>query len=402
MRVADFNYELPPELIAQEPLAERAASRMLVMARPTGRCELRTFRDFPELLRAGDCVVLNDTKVIPARLLGHRASGGRVEFLLVEELRPGVWRSLARPGGKLRIGERVQVDGGGRSVHGTTEGETPTEERKQEGKANGASFRFSVGAPPSVVHPSVGASPSVVHPSVGAPPSVFLTVVGREPEEGLVLVDFGDADVLALLERVGRIPLPPYIEREARAEDRHGYQTVYARQPGAVAAPTAGLHFTPEILAACEAKGVKLAQVTLHVGPGTFRPVKAERVEEHVMHAEAYELTAAAAAIINATRRAGGRVIAIGTTSVRVLESCADPATRTVIPGAGRTRIFLHPPQTPLVTDALLTNFHLPQSTLLMLVSCFSSVEHVQAAYALAIRERFRFFSYGDCMLLLP
>ncbi len=346
MRVSDFNFELPQELIAQEPLAERTSSRMLVMERTSGQCELRSFRDFPEFLHSGDCLVLNNTKVIPARLLGHRASGGRVEFLLVEEVRPGLWRSLARPGGKLRIGEQVPLDG----------------------------------------------------PS----PAAFVTIAGKEPDEGLVLVDFGDADVLALLDRAGKIPLPPYIEREARAEDLQWYQTVYAQKPGAVAAPTAGLHFTPEILAACEAKGAKIVHVTLHVGPGTFRPVKAERIEDHVMHAEAYELTPAAAETINATRRAGGRVIAIGTTSVRVLESCADSATRTVVPGTGKTRIFLYPPKTPQVTDCLLTNFHLPQSTLLMLVSCFSTVEHVKAAYALAIRERFRFFSYGDCMFLKP
>ena len=351
MRVADFNFTLPPELIAQEPLAERTASRMLVMERATGHCELRNFRDFPAFVRPGDCLVLNDTKVIPARLLGQRASGGRVEFLLVEEIRPGLWRSLARPGGKLRVGEQVQLTG--------------LEEAHQ------------------------------------AFPAGVVTIAGKEPDEGLVLLDFGTTDVLALLDRAGKIPLPPYIEREARAEDLQWYQTVYARKPGAVAAPTAGLHFTPEILAACEAKGVQLVHVTLHVGPGTFRPVKALRIEDHVMHAEAYELTVAAAATINATHNAGGRVIAIGTTSVRVLESCTDASTRRVIPGTGKTRIFLYPPQTPRVTDCLLTNFHLPQSTLLMLVSCFSTVEHVQAAYALAIRERYRFFSYGDCMLLV-
>lgn len=363
MRVSDFNYELPPELIAQEPLAERGASRMLVMERATGRCGLRTFRDFPEFVRPGDVLVLNDTKVIPARLFGRRASGGRVEFLLVEEARPGVWRGLAKPGGKLRIGEAVPLDG----LDGAA---VKAEGRRQKAEAEAGG-------------------------------SAGVTIVGREPEDGMVLLDFGGADVPALLERAGRIPLPPYIEREARAEDLTWYQTVFARKPGAVAAPTAGLHFTPEILDACRAKGAALARVTLHVGPGTFRPVKAEHLADHVMHAEAYELTPEAAEAVNGARRSGGRVIAIGTTSVRVLESCADAATRTVVPGAGKTRLFLHPPKVPLVTDCLLTNFHLPQSTLLMLVSAFSTVEHVRAAYALAIRERFRFFSYGDCMLLV-
>ncbi|MBT7165411.1 MAG: S-adenosylmethionine:tRNA ribosyltransferase-isomerase, partial [Victivallales bacterium] len=185
-------------------------------------------------------------------------------------------------------------------------------------------------------------------------------------------------------------------------EDRERYQTVYADRPGAVAAPTAGLHFTPEILAAVAAKGVQLARVTLHVGPGTFQPVKAERIEDHIMHEEAYEISPEAAATINATRAAGGRIIAVGTTSVRTLESCADPATRSVRAGKGRTRIFLHPPKRPIVVDALLTNFHLPRSTLLMLVSCFATSEHVMAAYRLAVQERLRFYSYGDAMLLLP
>ena len=345
MLVSDFDYELPPELIAQRPPADRAAARMLALHRASGACELRTFREFPEYLRPGDCLVLNDTKVIPARLLAHREpSGGKVELLLVEEAAPGRWNCLLRPGRRLRAGDRVLLDG--------LSGE-----------------RLSV-------------------------------TIGERLPEGLCRVEFPTRDVLMLLDQAGVMPLPPYIDRAADAADRERYQTVYALRPGAVAAPTAGLHFTPEVLDTLRASGVEIACLTLHVGPGTFRPVKSESVEEHVMHEEAYELPEAAAATINAARRRGSRIIAVGTTTVRVLESCAEPATRTVRPGRGRTRIFLHPPMTPIVPDVLLTNFHLPRSTLLMLVATFTDLGKLKAAYALAVRERLRFFSYGDCMLL--
>ena len=348
MRVADFDYELPPELIAQTPPPTRDASRLLVMERATGACELRTFRDFPGYLRPGDCLVLNDTRVFPARLFARRATAGagRVELLLLEPLAhpPGqAWKSMAKPGRRLKAGEVLTLE------------EAPGE---------------------------------------------TVTITGRL-EDGTFAVRFSAADVPALLERAGRVPLPPYIEREADAADRERYQTVYADRAGAVAAPTAGLHFTPELLAGIAAAGMAVTRVTLHVGPGTFQPVKAERIEEHVMHAERYELSPETAALVNGTRARGGRVVAVGTTSVRVLESCVVPGTHTVAPGRGETRLFLHPPKTPQVVDALLTNFHLPHSTLLMLVSCFSSWERIQAAYALAVRERFRFFSYGDCMLLV-
>ncbi len=344
MNVADFDYDLPEELIAQHPAARRDQSRLLVMDRATGACQLRMFGDFPQFVRPGDCLVLNDTKVIAARLFGRRdPTGGHVEAFLLEERAPGRWQALLRPGRRLDPGSRVLLDG---------------------------------------------------------EPHTF--VVTARLDDGTFEIEFDTTDVLGLLERAGRVPLPPYIQREASAEDVERYQTVYATRPGAVAAPTAGLHFTPEILAGLETTGVKIARVTLHVGPGTFQPVKAERIEDHIMHEEAYEISPEAAATINGTRAAGGRVIAIGTTSVRTLESCADPATRTVRAERGRTRIFLHPPKQPVVTDALLTNFHLPKSTLLMLVSCFASTETVMAAYRLAVQERFRFYSYGDAMLLLP
>ncbi|MFA4944500.1 MAG: tRNA preQ1(34) S-adenosylmethionine ribosyltransferase-isomerase QueA [Lentisphaeria bacterium] len=347
MRLSEFQYELPPELIAQRPLADRAAARMLVLDRATGECALRTFRDFPSFIRPGDCLVFNDTKVIPARLFARREpSGGRVELLLLEELAPGRWKAMARPGRRLHPGDRLRIEG-------------------------------------------VAAEPE-------------LATLGAKLPEGLVELHFATPDVLGLLDRAGAVPLPPYIARPADQADEREYQTIYAARPGAVAAPTAGLHFTPATLEALRANGAESAHVTLHVGPGTFRPVQAERIEDHVMHEEPYELPDAAAAAINAARARGGRIVAIGTTSVRVLETCADPDRPGYVrPGRGRTRLFLHPPLRPRVADALLTNFHLPGSTLLMLVSSFSSVEHVLAAYRLAVRERLRFFSYGDCMLLL-
>lgn len=346
MKVSDFDYELPEELIAQYPADRRDCSRMMVVWREGGRCECRQFADILRYLHAGDCLVLNDTRVIPARLYGRKAeSGGRVEAFLLEPCAEGFWRCLLRPGRRLRPGTRVAI--------------------------------------------------------AGADPEQHFVVQARR-EDGTFEIAFETADVYALLERVGTVPLPPYIQREAEAADRDRYQTVYAQRPGAVAAPTAGLHFTREILQALGRQGVRTARLTLHVGAGTFKPVKAERVEDHVMHEEVYELSPHAAAVINDTRRQGGRIIAVGTTCVRTLEACADSGRRTVAPGCGRTRIFLHPPRSPLICDGLLTNFHLPRSTLLMLVSCFSSVANVLAAYRLAIARRFRFYSYGDCMLMLP
>lgn len=343
MKVSDFHYELPDELIAQRPAERRDAARMLVMDRSSGACRIRSFRDFPSLLREEDCLVVNNTRVIPARLFGHRQeSGGRVEAFLLENLGDGLWKSMLKPGRRLRPGARVDIEGG-----------------------NGACYE-----------------------------------VIRKQADGSAEIRFSCDDVKSLLERVGAVPLPPYIRRVADSSDTERYQTVYAVQPGAVAAPTAGLHFTPEILTVIREKGTRIAAVTLHVGAGTFKPVSTEHVEDHVMHEESYELTDETASVINTTKTRGGRVIAVGTTSVRVLESCLSPDGNEVVPGTGRTRLFMYPPAKPRITDALLTNFHLPGSTLLMLVSCFSSREHVLNAYALAVRERMRFYSYGDCMFL--
>ncbi len=343
MRVDLFDYDLPEELIAQAPAVPRDAARMMVLHRGSGRSELRTFREFPTFLRSGDCLVLNDTRVVPARLFGKRAgSGGRVEVLLLREIGGGRWQCMLRPGRRLRTGDRVTLDGADATI-------------TVAGRSVGGTFEITIDVP----------------------------------------------DAAALIERVGHMPLPPYIRRPDTREDRTRYQTVYARKPGAVAAPTAGLHFTREVLESIEDRQVAVARVTLHVGPGTFRPVKSEHVENHVMHTEPYELPPAEAAKINRTVRGGGRVIAVGTTSVRVLETLAEGDSGRVRPGAGETRLFLHPPARPRVANGLLTNFHLPRSTLLMLVCTFASTEHVLAAYRRAVQQRFRFYSYGDCMLVV-
>jgi S-adenosylmethionine:tRNA ribosyltransferase-isomerase len=336
MRLSDFDYTLPPELIAQQPLADRTASRMLVLQRQTGACELRVFRDFVSFLRPGDCLVLNDTRVIPARLLGRRAgSGGAVEVLLVHALDTpaGHWKAMLRPGRRLNPGARLEL---------------------------------------------------------GPPTDAVVTVEVRRGD-GTFRVSFSEPDVLALAQRAGRVPLPPYIARQPETTDTERYQTVYAATPGAVAAPTAGLHFTRDTLAAADRAGATLARVTLHVGPGTFLPVKTDDLEQHVMHAEYYELTAEAAATVNAAKAGGGRIIAIGTTSVRVLETCVADDSGRVLPSAGWTRLFLYPPMCPKVTDGLLTNFHLPCSSLLMLVSTFAPGTCAPCLRA-GNRERFRFF----------
>ena len=344
MLVSDFDFELPQELIAQRPLEDRAAARMLILERETGERLSSDFHHFAEYLHEGDCLVINDTRVIPARLWGERPeSHGRVQVFMLESRGGRKWQVFLKPGRRLRIGARVILEGAGTG----------------------------------------------------------LTVLEKEPD-GACIVEFDDEDVLSILEKYGKTPLPPYINREAEESDKENYQTIYAANPGSVACPTAGLHMTPEILAELEAKGVRIARLTLHVGAGTFKPVESETVEGHVMHEERYTLSEEAAEIINSTHRNGGKVFCMGTTSVRTVETCADGDTGFVRAGSGRTSIFLYPPKKPHVADGLLTNFHLPQSTLLMLVCCFTPYDAVMAAYRDAIRMRYRFFSYGDCMLLLP
>ena len=357
MRTADFDYPLPPELIAQAPAPTRDGSRLLVLHRTDSRTEHRQFCELPDYLRAGDVLVLNNSRVLRARLRGHKPStGGQVELLLVEEVAPNEWWTLLRPGKRVRVGAEIQL------------------------RTN------------------------------GGVPSLVRAVVLEKNDEGHCRVRFtGTPNLLDELETHGEIPLPPYIERAAGTEDDARYQTVFAQPAGSVAAPTAGLHFTPALLDELRARGVQIHFVTLHVGLGTFLPVKADNLADHVMHEERFELPADTADAINAAKREGRRVIAVGTTTVRVLESAAALSTFNFQLSAlqSRTRIFIHPPYESRVVDALLTNFHLPQSTLLMLVSAFAAPgelrgrELMLATYAEAVRERYRFFSYGDAMLLL-
>jgi S-adenosylmethionine:tRNA ribosyltransferase-isomerase len=362
----DFDYVCPPELIAQHPTAERGTSRLLVLHRTSGAVRHRTFPDFPELLEPGDVLVLNTSRVIPARLIGRRDNGRPAEVLLVHPEPDGTWLAMVHPGGKLKTGRLVDFGAAG-----------------QRGSAAGATAEI-----------------------VG--------VVGG----GLRRVRFHGMDAREAMRLFGAVPLPPYIHHRPDAEDRERYQTVYARQDGSVAAPTAGLHFTPQILDAIRTRGVAVTEVVLHVGPGTFKPVEVPDLRAHVMHAEWYEISEEAAGTINAARAGGGRVWAVGTTSVRVLETaaarsadarggdaCVAPTdtTDTVMrAGSGWTDIFIYPPYTFRAVDALLTNFHLPRSTLLMLVAAFAGREATLRAYAEAIRERYRLYSYGDAMAVVP
>ena len=349
MDLADFDYELPPALIAQEPAARRDAARLLRLGREDGAIAHHRFADLRSLL-PDDCVlVLNDTRVIPARLRGHKSTGGKVELLLVRRVSDAAqtWRVLCKGAGNQRAGDRVTLAGDLRAEW-------------------------------------------IVAPADGAGVVRFVSAMGS------------DADVARLLARHGEAPLPPYIKRPPGpdAADLARYQTVYARAPGAVAAPTAGLHFTPELLAALERDGVTLCFVTLHVGPGTFQPVRTDRVEAHRMAAEAYDIGSAAAQTVNAAKSSGRKVIAVGTTTTRALEAAARHDGR-VRPGADETDLFIYPGFRFRVVDGLLTNFHLPRSTLLLLVSALAGREHVLHAYAEAVRRGYRFYSYGDAMLIL-
>ncbi len=344
-RLENYDYDLPAELVAQHPPPRRDDARLLILERTSGAVELGRIPDLVFLLRPGDLLVRNTTSVFPARLLGRRAdTGGRVEALLVTELATGHWRALLRPARRLRPGVALVFDGDLRAR---------IERDGEEG--------------------------------VGGEKVLIFERSGQELE--------------AALERHGRIPLPPYIRRDPLPEDRTRYQTVFARTRGSVAAPTAGLHLTRELLAAIERRGVEVADVVLHVGPGTFRPVGEGGIGRHKMHAEPFDLAPETAAAVERCRRRGGRVVAIGTTVTRVLESRALPGGR-VAAGAGTTDLFIHPPMKLAVVDALLTNFHLPRSTLLMLVSALAGRERILAAYRRAIDAGFRFYSYGDAMFI--
>lgn len=356
LRTTDFDFQLPVERIAQEPVEPRDAARLLVRDSANGG-ELRhgQVKDLPDFLRAGDLLVVNDTRVLPARVIGRRATGGQVELLFLQPdaafAHEQGWRAMVRPAKKLKPGERVECQAG-----------------------------------------------------------VVARMLERSSEDGTwaVTLEGEDGEVRPVeewLARCGVMPLPPYIQRAARAEDSARYQTVYASEPGAVAAPTAGLHFTDRLLARLKERGVDVARVTLHVGAGTFLPVTADRLEDHAMHSERYELSADCERAVRRARVAGGRVIAVGTTSARVLESCragdGEESPAGVEAGRGETRIFLHPGHGPAVCDGIFTNFHLPKSTLVMLVASFIGTAETLAMYRAAIEAEYRFYSYGDATLVL-
>ena len=345
---SSYYFELPPDLIAREPAAQRDASRLLVLDRETGRVEHRTFSDLPSLLQPSDLLVVNRTQVVPARLKGFRTkTGGKWEGLFLREEPDGNWRIIGQTRGSLQPGETITLVKPDRN-----EGDQHCELRLLD-RGSGGEW-------------------------IASPPAGQAT--------------------LDVLHRFGSMPLPPYMERDAQPVDQERYQTVYASTPGAVAAPTAGLHFTPGIFSALEVRGVGVASVTLHVGLGTFRPMSVERLSEHVMHAEWYELPPETVERIESTKARGGRVIAVGTTTVRTLESAAQSGQ--LIAGSGETDIFIRPGHQFQVVDQLITNFHLPQSTLLVLVSAFASRPQILSAYAQAIEQRYRFYSYGDAMLI--
>ena len=340
LKTHDFYYDLPEELIAQTPLERRDGSRLMVLDRQTGEIEHKHFYDIVDYLRPGDCLVMNDSRVLPARLLGHRPTGGAVEVLLLRDLGDKKWECLCKPGRKMREGDTVTFGDG----------------------------------------------------------ELTATVVAVQ-EDGNRIVEFHYEGIfLEVLERLGKMPLPPYIKAELADQER--YQTVYSREVGSAAAPTAGLHFTNELLDKIRAMGVKTAFVTLHVGLGTFRPVKAEEITEHHMHSELCMMNEETARILNETKAAGGRVICVGTTSCRTLESLVNED-GTFEAKSRWTDIFIYPGYTFKAMDGLITNFHLPESTLVMLVSAFAGREHVLNAYNVAVAQRYRFFSFGDAMLLL-
>jgi S-adenosylmethionine:tRNA ribosyltransferase-isomerase len=354
LRVEDFDFELPAELIAQQPPAERGMSRMLVVNRTSGSLDDASFVDLPSLLNPGDLVILNDSRVIPARLYAHRTvvrdrqtPSGQIEVMLTEPAGKNLWRALVKPGKKVAVGEKLTFS----ATSGAIELEAEVLERGEFGER---------------------------------------------------LLQFKAVDdFFAVLDRIGHMPLPPYIRRDDAAGDRERYQTVFSRERGSVAAPTAGLHMTPQVLSELSIKGVEIAHITLHVGLGTFAPLRVERIEDVRLHRERYTLPAATASAISRAVSEGRRIVAVGTTVVRTLEHCALHADGGVIePHSGVTEIFISPGFQFRLVGALLTNFHLPKSSLLMLVSAFAGRERVLAAYRHAVQQKYRFFSYGDCMFL--
>ena len=348
--LATYSYELPEELIAKEPPERRDDARLLVLNRADESIEHRSIRDLPDLLAPGDCLVLNDTRVVPARLIGNRtATGGKWEGLFLRRGEQGQWHFISQTRGRLQPGESVTLT----SIH---------------------------------------------NPDSTAPLDVRL--IERDEDGVWTAQPDSDEDAFELLQRYGTVPLPPYMQRQvARDSDWDRYQTTFAATPGSVAAPTAGLHFTPELLAECGNRGVDHTRVTLHVGIGTFRPISVEKLGDHDMHSEWCTLSEASARQLQATREKGGRIVSVGTTSVRTLETAARSGT--IEPWAGETNLFIRPPYEFQAVDCLLTNFHLPKSTLLVLVCALAGTEFVKEAYRIAVENRYRFFSYGDAMLIL-
>lgn len=340
LKVSDFDYELPEGLIAQVPLEKRDESRLLVYKKDTRRIEHRTFHDILDYLLPGDCLVINDTKVLPARLLGNKEdTGGKMEFVLLKRVTEDTWRVLVKPGKRAHVGSR---------------------------------FIFGDGL-------------------------LKAEILEKTEEGGRIVRFFYDGVFEEVLDKVGIVPLPPYIHEKLKDKDR--YQTIYAKYRGSAAAPTAGLHFTPELLEQAEAKGVSIARVTLHIGLGTFRPVKVDNIEDHSMHSEIYEVSQEAADLINESKKAGNRIISVGTTSLRTLESVTDEE-GLVQAGKGETDIFIYPGYKFKIVDCLITNFHLPKSTLLMLVCALTSREEMLKVYSEAIEMKYRFFSFGDAMFI--
>ena len=341
MDVKDFDYELPEELIAQDPLEDRSSSRLMVLDKSTGDVEHRTFKDILEYLRPGDCLVINNTKVIPARLFGVKeGTNAKIELLLLKRKENDIWETLVKPGKKAKPGTRIVFGEG-----------------------------------------------------------ILIGEIIDVVEEGNRLIQFQYEGIFEeILDQLGQMPLPPYITHQL--QDKERYQTVYAKYDGSAAAPTAGLHFTKELLKQVKAKGVDIAEVTLHVGLGTFRPVKVENVLDHHMHSEFYMVEEEQARLINETKKNGGRVISVGTTSCRTLESAADEE-GILHAGSGWTEIFIYPGYQFKIIDGLITNFHLPESTLLMLVSALAGKEKIMHAYEEAVKERYRFFSFGDAMIII-
>lgn len=350
MYINDFDYELPKELIAQTPAEKRDFSRLMVVDRATGQVEHKHFYNILDYLNQGDCLVLNNSKVLPARIFGVKeGTGAKIEFLLTKRIEGDTWETMVRPGKRLKVGDVVSF----------------SEDDKKP----------------------------------------FRAVIKDYGQDGTRIVKFEYEGIfLERLEELGQMPLPPYIERDNNKEDRERYQTVYCRHEGSVAAPTAGLHFTEELLQKAEAKGVRIAYVTLHVGIGTFRPVKVENIEEHHMHFEEYFIKKESVDIINDTIKRGDRIVSVGTTSTRTVESAAqfdeESGLWLVQPGHGNTDIFIYPGYEFKIIDALITNFHLPKSTLLMLISALYNREDILRVYKIAVEEKYRFFSYGDAMFI--